>query len=429
MVPGPLERHITGPSIRSWETAKAFQAAGHRVTAAAHVGAPLLRDGIRVVPASRRRVIGELARHDVIHGPLLPPYAMALLGVRRCLSMADLYDPGELERGAVSGPAMRRAAARHLLARRIHLSWADVVLSANERQAERTRRELEQIARHDGGPRLLTVPMGVHDPPPASDRRPLREHFPAIGPSDPVVLWWGNIWRWLDGESAIEAIALLARRRPDVRLVVTAGSPADRGTDPMNATDEARELARRRGLLDRHVFFLDHWIPYEERHHYLGEADVGLTLHGDAAEASLAARFRYMDYLWTGLPCVLSAGDEGGEQLAAAGAARLVPPHDPAATAAALEELLGDPRRLLAARRGCAALAERYRWSRVLAPVVACAEEMAPGPRSAGRLARAAGEAGRYYAAVTGHALLDRGIARRELRAPAVPRAVHSTSP
>ena len=57
---------------------------------------------------------------------------------------------------------------------------------------------------------------------------------------------------------------------------------------------------------------------------HLGEADVGLTLHGDAAEASLAARFRYMDYLWTGLPCVLSAGDEGGEQLAAAGAARLV---------------------------------------------------------------------------------------------------------
>jgi glycosyltransferase involved in cell wall biosynthesis len=243
-----------------------------------------------------------------------------------------------------------------------------------------------------------------------------------------VVLWWGNIWRWLDGDTAIEAIAILARTRPDVRLVVTAGRPADRGTDPMNATDDARELARRRGLLDRNVFFLDEWIPYEERHHYLRDADVGLTLHRDVAEANLAARFRYMDYLWSGLPCVLSAGDEGGEELAAAGAARLVPPHDAAAAAAALEQLLRDSQALLAARRACAALAERYRWSRVLAPVVERVEQIAPPRRSPGRLVNAGTEAARYYATVIGHALLDRGTALHERSAAGRPHLIGSTS-
>jgi glycosyltransferase involved in cell wall biosynthesis len=329
------------------------------------------------------------------------------------VGVADLHNPGDVERGSAAGGVMRRAASRHVAARRMHLRWADIVVSANEPQAERARQELARVARSDGGPQLLAVPMGVPDPPPASTRHPIRELFPAIGSGDPVILWWGMVWRWLDAGTAIEAIAQLSARRPEVRLVFTAGRPANAAANALNATEEARELARRRGLLDQNIFFLDQWVSYEDRHHYLADADVGLTLHGDPAEASLAARFRYMDYLWAGVPCVISAGDTGADEMATAGAARLVPPRDPVATAAALEELLGDQQQLAQARAACAKLAERYRWSQVLAPLVARVEEMAPAIRSPMRTARITTEAGRYYGRVISHAALDRGLPLR----------------
>ena len=213
-----------------------------------------------------------------------------------------------------------------------------------------------------------------------------------------MILWWGSVWRWLDAETAVRAVARLAERRPNVRLVITAGKPADPGVTGLNTVEEVRELARAEGLLDRHVFFLDDWVPYAERARYIADADVGLTLHADGPEAAFAARARYMDYVWASLPSVLARGDEVADQLAAAGAARLVSPRDPEGTADALEALLSDPEAHAAARAGCQAIAEELRWSRIVAPLVAQLEELAPVRRSPRRALGLAGSVCGYYA-------------------------------
>ena len=70
------------------------------------------------------------------------------------------------------------------------------------------------------------------------------------------------------------------------------------------------------------MYFLDEWIEHAVRHGYLQEADVGLTLHRDTPEKEVAARGRYMDYLWARLPCVLGAGDELADRFAGQGFAR-----------------------------------------------------------------------------------------------------------
>lgn len=212
------------------------------------------------------------------------------------------------------------------------------------------------------------------------------------------MLWWGSVWRWLDAGTAIEAIGRLAATRPDVRFVITAGKPPNAATDPLNVTDEARDLARRTGLLDRNVFFLDAWVPFEERHRYLGDADVGLTLHAATEEASLAARARYMDYVWASLPSVLAEGDEVGDRLAQAGAARLVPPRDPEATAATLDKLLGDRDSLANARQACRDVAAEYRWDALVAPLVAGVESLDLAAGSTSRTLGVAREAVGYYA-------------------------------
>ena len=257
-------------------------------------------------------------------------------------------------------------------------------------------------------PCLLTVPMGLPPAPPErAGGHALRAYFPGIADGDPLVLWWGSVWRWLDAFTVVEAIGLLAQKRPDVRLVITAGKPANSATDKLNVAEEVRALAVEQGLIDRNVFFLDEWVPYDERHRFLSDADVGITLHAATPEATLAARARYMDYVWSSVPCVLAAGDEVADELQAAGAARLVPPHDAAATAAALDEMLGDPAALRQAREACAAVAAEYEWGALLAPLVDAVEAAQPARRSFAQAAAAALQASAYYV----RRAVDRGLA------------------
>ena len=401
LIQGSLGERLAGPEIRGWEVARAFAARGHAVTAMASVAAPTTREGIPVLPRTRPHILAQTRRHDVVIGPVIPPYA--LLAGRRCLHVADLYDPVELELATVGGRRARRHVAQQRASVRLQQRWSGILVCANERQRERLQAQLDELGLQRP---VLMVPMGLPEPPPPTTGHPLRELFPAIGRSDPLVLWWGSVWRWLDAHTVVEAIGLLASRRPDIRLVITAGKPANAATDKLNVAEDVRRLARDRGLLDRHVFFLDEWVPFDERHRYLRDADVGITLHAATPEATLAARARYMDYVWASVPSVLAEGDEVAAQLAAAGAARLVRPRDPEATARALDELLGDRDQLAAARAACVALASQYLWPNLLAPLVDRVEAAEPAPRSLAQEAAVALEASRYYAARA----VDRGL-------------------
>jgi glycosyltransferase involved in cell wall biosynthesis len=377
LIQGSLGERLAGPEIRGWEVARAFSLRGHAVTAMASVPEPTTREGIPVLPRTRRNIYSETQRHDVVIGPVIPPYA--LLAGRRCVHVADLYDPVDLELATVGGWRAARHALQQRNSRRLQQRWSAILVCANGRQRERLLAEIRELDRR---PPILTVPMGLPEPPGPTTGQPLREHFSTIGPDDPLVLWWGSVWRWLDAHTVVEAIGLLADRRPDIRLVITAGRPANTATDSLNVVEDVRGLARERGLLGRHVFFLDDWVPFEDRHRYLRDANVGITLHAATPEATLAARARYMDYLWAGVPSVLAEGDEVADRLAAAGAARLVTPRDAAATARALDELLGNPEELAAAKAACATLASEYQWSNLLAPLIDQVEAAQPARRS-----------------------------------------------
>jgi hypothetical protein len=74
----------------------------------------------------------------------------------------------------------------------------------------------------------------------------------------------------------------------------------------------AVRLADELGVLDRCVFFGD-WVPYEEWPNYLVESDIGLSLHFDTLETQLAFRSRLLDYIWAGLPTVVTRGDATSE--------------------------------------------------------------------------------------------------------------------
>ncbi|MCW2958640.1 MAG: hypothetical protein JWP18_1443 [Solirubrobacterales bacterium] len=403
IVQGDLSDRPQGPEMRALQIAHGF-AARHDVTIAASTNAPFVHEGIPVVPRSRRSLWREMCRHDVVVGPVLPPHLMTMLALRRCVRVCDLYDPVDLELGTLDDSDRVVGRQRHL--RRLQLRWSDIVVSANDRQRDHVRSELQTVARSGRAPRLVKVAMGLPEPPEPTTDRPLRRRL-GLADEDPLILWWGTAWRWLDAEGAVRAIGELARRRPDVRLVITAGQPRNPRVDPLNSTDAARALARELGLLDRNVFFFTDWVTLEERHRFLGDADLGITLHTAGPEARLAARTRYMDYLWASVPSILTEGDELADEMAAAGAARLVAPHDVHGTAAAIERLLDDPVARNLARESCCKMADRYRWSSVIQPLVEAVEELELSSATARDTAAVVRDSSAYYAQRARDLVLD----------------------
>jgi glycosyltransferase involved in cell wall biosynthesis len=349
----------------------------HAVTVAVQDPPSSSRDGNRLVQLTRRALIREARRHDAVVAPILPPYLFAALRGASTVTVSDQYDPIHLELSVLHDqPGLARVLGSQRSVREVQLSFADVIACAGERQRALALEELTASSRRrPTPPTVVNVPFGIAEPPPRGRTRALRARFPVIGPDDPVVLWWGKIWKWLDAATAIRAFELVVRHRPDARLVISAGKAPKRAFDRSATTGEALGLARDLGLLDRNVFFLDEWAPYDQRHELLQDADLGLTLHAESVEAPFAARARYMDYVWASLPCVLARGDEVAERFEEAGFARLVSAGDPEGTAGAILGLIGDPGALETARAAGRALADQYRWSTVVRPLVAAIEE------------------------------------------------------
>ena len=201
----------------------------------------------------------------------------------------------------------------------------------------------------------------------------------------------------------------MADSRPDVKLVITAGAPPSANNQRFEAVNDARELARELGLLDRNVLFLDEWIPYEDRWDYLWEANIGLTLHRFSAEAALAARSRYVDYLSAGLPCILGRGDQTASEFESAGFATLVDHPEPAELAELIAALAADRTQLnAAAAAGRQLAAERHisTAAEKLRAAVAAATNIERSSDIRGGSLTLAGTAGFYYAHKLAHRVL-----------------------
>ena len=331
------------------------------------------------MPFERRAVVAAARKMDVVVAARVPPYLYAALASRPGLLVADLYNPAEVEQADDDGGIAGRFKLASIRAHdTLQLGFADVVLCAVEAQRRQYAARIGRLAARRGRqPLLRVVPFGIdNDPPPPSTRHPIRDRFESIAPDDVVVLWWGNVWRWFDAETAIRAFVEVARENPKAKLVFTGGRPPRSEASQMDHTDAARELAGSLGVLGKTVYFVDDWVPHAERQDYLQEADVGLTLHRDTPEKEVAARGRYMDYLWAQLPCVLGRGDELADRFAASGFAATVPAGDIGRAVTALRRLIDDPRARASASAAAEPLLEVFRWSSAVSPLLEALDQL-----------------------------------------------------
>jgi len=402
---------MAGPAIRTVELASAVASAGHRVVVAAPSGSRLDHQGIELlVWDSTEGLRSAVADADavVVFAPVLADNLwLGSLGVPL---VVDAYDPGLLEtleqRRGEPFNAQRTwvaDAGRHLVE---PLRHADVVLVANERQrhlvlgilaangrlGSRVTAEDPTLERF-----ILTVPFGLPAEPPGDSIGALREPQGGLAGDAFIAYWGGGLYAWLDPLTLLDAIS--HTRDPRICAAFLAGPHPTPVVGDLPMVDIARQRCDDLELSQR-VSFIDHWVPYRRRAEWLCDADVGVSLHHAHPETELSFRTRVLDYIWAGLPIVCSEGDVLADLVSTRDLGIVVPPDDPSAVAAALEQLAAEDDTARGARRvRLAAVAAEMTWTKVAAPLVRFCEApmLAPdrrvipvGPEGAGaRLRRA----------------------------------------
>ena len=292
------------------------------------------------------------------------------------------------ERQLASFATRREAMRRALMA-------GDFFFCANERQRDYWLGALDALGRinpdtYAADPALYQlidiIPFGLPSRRPEHTAPAIKGMIPGIEATDRVVLWGGGLWQWLDSLGMVRAIARVAEERPEVRLVF----PATRHPNPtipdMPMRQRTAELSERLGLTNRVVFFGD-WVPYELWPNYLLEADVGTSLHFEALETHFAFRTRMLDYVWAGLPMVVTGGDTTSELVTRYGLGEVVSPGDDAAVAQAIVRLLdtADLRETYSERFD--QVRPQFTWESVCEPIARfCAQPHLAPDRTAGAI-------------------------------------------
>ena len=393
--PEPVAERMAGPAIRALELARSLSAA-HAVTLAAPRPSEPPGEGVELLEAGVEHFDALLAaarEHDVLVAQELSPTLLARLVGLDVRLVIDLYNPvvvEVLEAVVEQPPRVQRRTQRLLYARTLaQLAAADFVICASERQRDLWLGGLSlgglipvDEYRRDPSLRSLidVVPFGIPEDPPGGEPAA----YPGVGAGEPVALWAGGIWSWLDPLTPIRAAGILDGRagQPAHLVFLGTGRPGLAETGQAVFAGRAEEEAVRLGLKDRCVHFMPGWVPYAERGRWLAGARLGVSAHGDHLEARFAFRARVLDYLWAGLPVLTTRGDALADLVERERLGRVVAPGDAEGFAAAWAELL-DPAEAAAVGERIAALRPGLAWRQAVAPLTAwCAD---PPPRRAKR--------------------------------------------
>lgn len=405
--PDAVGSRMRGMGIRYTELARALAPHADVVVATGDPdGAGEPPQGVAVtgyVPHAPAALRAQIACADAVVAPPQWPVVTGWLRRSNARLVFDLYAPETLE--TLELFAERPAALRRLMVTLTVDRLEDALRSGHHFMcAGQAQRDLYVGAllaarrltpdSYDGDPSLRelldVVPFGVPTEPPrdAGAAGGIRGVLPQIGVGEEIVLWNGGLWNWLDAPAAIEAVALLAVRRPGVRLVFMGTGEGPAGA---RAAEEAHALARARGLHGGTVLFNEAWVPYEERASWLLQANCAVATARDHLETRFAFRTRLLDCFWAGLPVVCTRGDELAARIEQDDLGAVVAVGDPATLADAVEAVLDRGRDAYAA--GLARAAADHAWPVVVEPLRRWVTSGAPPPRAqrASTLARRPG--------------------------------------
>ena len=191
--------------------------------------------------------------------------------------------------------------------------------------------------------------------------------IPEIAPDDKVLLWGGGIWEWLDPLTVIRAMPRILKDFPQAKLLFPGTRHPNPSVPAMRKVEESKQLVSKLSLQGAVIF--GDWVPREAWNTYLARADVGLSLHPDTYETHLAYRSRLLDYIWAGLPMVVTRGDETSKLVSRFQLGRVVDYEDVAGVAAAVSDVLAQSKSAFSA--GFSEARQALTWEKAAQPLIA----------------------------------------------------------
>jgi glycosyltransferase involved in cell wall biosynthesis len=215
--------------------------------------------------------------------------------------------------------------------------------------------------------RFAIAPMGISSQAPKVKKLMLREKL-GLAKDDFVLLWTGGIWDWFDAQVVIRAVAKV--NDPKVKLVFLGTKhPNDIYKEEMSESTAARGLSQELGLVGEKVFFMDGWVPYEERAAYFMDADVAIYADKESLETRFSHRTRVLDHIWTELPTICSRGDYMADLIDKYGFGLTIENRTPNDFAAAISKLFKDKRLLAEIGDNLKSNKHLFTWENTLKPL------------------------------------------------------------
>jgi len=397
-----VDAKMAGPGIRYWEMARALYAHGFDVTLAIPNRTRLSSPGITICTHNfdQRRVQGAVEACDVF---ILQGYALfylPFLGQVDKPMVVDVYSPIVFEN--LENNAGLDIAERHRVNLRDQgvladqMRAGDFFVCASTRQRDFWLGMLTALGRVNPTvyrrDRSLTdligiVPFGLPSDPARHTKHVVKGVWPGIEREDKLLVWGGGVWEWFDPLVLVRAVYSVIQTHPEVKLLFLGkGHPSAELNDalPMTVYERAVRLSKELGVYERHVFFNDTWVPYDERANYLLEADIGVSTHYDHVENLFSFRTRLLDYVWAGLPMIVSGRDSGSEEIVRPyGLGHVVAPGDQEALACAIVEMVETPDLRSAYQDRFEQVRAQLTWERAIEPLVAfCSDPRRAADRS-----------------------------------------------
>lgn len=370
-----------GPAIRAIELAKVL-AKQHQVTLASALPGHLEEDGIQFVSGAReqpQRLKAVAREADIVIVQGLVLLLFPFLAHARHL-VVELYDPylfEYLEYGPARFGGWGYQRQWYLLNHQ--LLQGDFFTCANERQWDYWLGRLCALGRltpdeyrRDATFRSLlsVIPFGIPSTPPVRTGPAAKGVIPGISANDILLLWGGGIWQWFDPVTLVRAMALVARERPDVKLLFLGTGLPHPASPIMPVEAECHKVAESLGIRDRSVFFSKEWVPQSRVPNFLLDADIGVSSYWESVETHFSFRTRVRDYIWAGLPLILTRGDSLAEMVQRRGLGRTVGAADVEGWKRAILELAGAPDERAEIRNKLRDLATEYHWEKVAEPLI-----------------------------------------------------------
>lgn len=183
---------------------------------------------------------------------------------------------------------------------------------------------------------------------------------------DFVLLWAGGIWDWFDAITPITAIAELSQEYPDIKLVFYGVTHPNKHVGKPKNVDRSIDHAKKLGVYQKNVIFLEDWVPANERSNYLLDADVAISSHVESLETRYAFRTRILDHFWAKLPSIVTSGDWFAEYISKHNLGIVTPCKDVAATKVAIMLLYENKQQYQDITTNIETYREDWRWSNTL---------------------------------------------------------------